>query len=152
MDMPTNLHTKLEQYGARCDEAMLNAHFRALVEEAMAAVPAISVDALAGELDRVVLLDVREPEEFASGHIPGKTVLTIPRGKLEFMAIEKIARVHGQDAPIVTYCLKGPRGALAGQQLQKLGFTNVRNLTGGILGWLEAGQPIESYLGRLAKV
>ncbi len=152
MDAPTNLHTKLEQYGARCDEAMLNAHFRALVEAAMAAVPAISPQELAGELEGVVLIDVREPEEFASGHIPGKTVLTIPRGKLEFMAIEKVAKVYGQDAPIVTYCLKGPRGALAGQQLQKLGFSNVRNLTGGILGWLDAGQAIASYLGTLQRV
>lgn len=93
---------------------------------------------------------MREPEEFASGYINGHTVLTIPRGKLEFMAIDKIAKRYGQDRPIVTYCLKGPRGSLAALQLQKLGFTNVRNLDGGILGWLAEGNTIHSYLGELS--
>jgi rhodanese-related sulfurtransferase len=57
--------------------------------------------------------------------------------------------VYGQDAKIVTYCLKGPRGSLAAFQLKKMGFSNVRNLKGGILNWLEQGNTIKSYLGEL---
>jgi rhodanese-related sulfurtransferase len=68
------------------------------------------------------------------------------------MAIEKIAKVYGQDAPIVTYCLKGARGALAAYQLHKMGFTNVKNLKGGILEWLENGETIENYLGEMKLV
>ncbi|HID26729.1 MAG TPA: rhodanese-like domain-containing protein, partial [Methanosarcinales archaeon] len=94
-----------------------------------------------------ILVDVREPEEFASGYIDAHTILTIPRGKLEFMAIDKIAKVFGTDIPIITYCLKGPRGSLAGYQLQKMGFSNVKNLKGGILQWLAEGNTIHSYLG-----
>ena len=99
--------------------------------------------------DKTILIDVREPEEFASGYISGHIVLTIPRGKLEFMAVDKIAKKYGQDAKIVTYCLKGPRGILAAYQLQKLGFTNVKNLSGGILAWLAKGNTIHSYLGEM---
>lgn len=100
----------------------------------------------------IILLDVREPEEFSSGYINAHKVLTLPRGKLEFMAIDKIAKVYGDDATIVTYCLKGPRGALAALQLQKMGFTNVRNLKGGILGWLAEGNSIHSYLGEMVLI
>ena len=98
----------------------------------------------------IILLDVREPEEFASGYINAHTVLTIPRGKLEFLAIEKVAKQFGQDVQIVTYCLKGARGSLAALQLQKMGFTNVKNLDGGILKWLEKGNTIHSYLGEMS--
>ena len=66
------------------------------------------------------------------------------------MAIEKIAKQFGQDAKIVTYCLKGPRGALAALKLQKMGFTDVRNLKGGIMGWLNKGNTIHSYLGEVS--
>jgi rhodanese-related sulfurtransferase len=102
--------------------------------------------------DSTILLDVREPEEFASGYIEAKNILTIPRGKLEFMAIDKIAKVYGEDAKIVTYCLKGPRGALAAMQLKKMGFTNVSNLKGGLIAWLESGRSIKNYLGELKLV
>ncbi len=144
-----NLHTKLSDYARHCDEVLLNSRFRALLDEANEAVSTITAAELHPLLDEVVLLDVREPEEFSSGAIPGKTLLTIPRGKLEFMAIERIAKVYGDDAPLVTYCLKGARGALAAYQLQKMGFSNVRNLEGGIAGWLQAGYGICNYLGTL---
>jgi rhodanese-related sulfurtransferase len=65
------------------------------------------------------------------------------------MAIDKIAKVYGDDVKIVTYCLKGSRGILAGLQLKKMGFTNVANLKGGIIGWLQSGKSIKSYLGEL---
>ncbi len=57
----------------------------------------------------MIVIDVREAEEFASGYIDATMVLTIPRDKLEFTAINKIAKKFGQDAKIATYCLKGTR-------------------------------------------
>lgn len=147
-----NIHSKLETYERYCDEALLSEHFKAMITDANSAVEAVGCDAIDLDEPSLILLDVREPEEFASGFIPGKNTLTIPRGKLEFMAIEKIAKPHGQNAPIITYCLKGPRGALAAVQLKKLGFTNVRNLEGGMLGWVGSGRSIKNYLGMLKAV
>lgn len=147
-----NLHNKLETYERYCDEALLSEHFKSLVTDALSQTTAVTCDAVDLEDPSLILLDVREPEEFASGYIPGKNILTIPRGKLEFMAIEKIAKPFGQNAPIITYCLKGPRGALAALQLQKLGFTNVQNLTGGIQGWVASKRPIQNYLGEFVSV
>ena len=145
-----NVNTQLEKYAAKCDEIYLSKHLKKLIAEAGKKVKQIKPKKLYTIAEGIILIDVREPEEFASGYINGHTVLTIPRGKLEFMAIDKIAKKHGQDAKIVTYCLKGPRGSLAALQLQKLGFTNVSNLEGGILGWLAEGNTIHSYLGELS--
>lgn len=146
-----SLHTKLDEYAIKCDEIMLSEHLKALVEEAAKDAPQLSPDELAID-DNTILLDVREPEEFASGYIEGKNVLTIPRGKLEFTAIDKIAKVYGEDVKIIVYCLKGPRGALATSQLKKMGFTNVSNLKGGLIAWLESGRNIKNYLGELKLV
>jgi len=145
-----NINTQLEKYAAKCDEIYLSKHLKALIKEAGKKIKQIKPNKLYTIRDGIILIDVREPEEFASGYINGHTVLTIPRGKLEFMAIDKIAKKYGQDTKIVTYCLKGPRGSLAALQLQKLGFTNVSNLEGGILGWLAEGNTIHSYLGELS--
>ena len=147
-----NLNTKLEEYVKRCDEAFLSQHLKVLLDEANSQIKTIEVEELYDIAKTIVLVDVREPEEFASGYIDAHTVVTIPRGKLEFMAIDNLAKQFGQDAQIITYCLKGPRGALAAYQLQKLGFTNVKNLKGGILEWLSKGNTIRSYLGELSLV
>jgi len=144
-----NVNTKLEKYALHCDEVYLSEHLKALVDEARVVVEEVKAEQLYTIADNVILVDVREPEEFASGYINGHMVLTIPRGKLEFMAVDKIAKKYGQDAEIITYCLKGPRGLLAAYQLQRLGFSNVKNLEGGILAWLEKGNTIHSYLGEL---
>jgi rhodanese-related sulfurtransferase len=144
-----NLHTKLEQYAQKCDELFLSEHLKSLLEEAYAQTEQINPSDLYTVTKDIILIDVREPEEFASGYINAHQVLTIPRGKLEFMAIDKIAKNYGDDVKIVTYCLKGARGALAAFQLKKMGFTNVKNLKGGILAWLEEGNTIHSYLGEL---
>ena len=144
-----NMNTKLEEYAKKCDEAFLSEHLKALIDEANKTIESIDVEELYVITKDIILVDVREPEEFSSGYINAHTVLTIPRGKLEFMAIDKLAKQFGQDARLVTYCLKGPRGALAALQLKKLGFTNVKNLKGGILEWLAKGNSIHSYLGEL---
>ena len=147
-----NIHSKLAEYEKKCDEVFLSKHLKVLIEEATSEVEQIEPSDLYVVSKDIILVDVREPEEFASGYINAHEVLTIPRGKLEFMAIDKIAKEYGDDAKIVTYCLKGPRGSLAALQLQKMGFTNVGNLKGGILGWLAEGNSIHSYLGELLLV
>jgi len=144
-----NLNTKLADYASRCDEVYLSTHLKEILQEAQKNVEGIKAEELYKVADETILIDVREPEEFASGYISGHVVHTIPRGKLEFMAIEKIAKKYGQDVQIVTYCLKGPRGFLAAYQLKKLGFSNVKSLEGGILEWLQKGNTIHSYLGEM---
>ncbi len=147
-----SLHSELQKYAKKCDEILLSKKLKKLVEEANLQVEQISAKKLDKIKENVVVIDVREPEEFASGYIPAKTVLTIPRGKLEFAAIEKIAKEFREDAQIVTYCLKGARGSLAALQLKKLGFSNVSNLKGGILAWLEKKYTIKNYLGEFKPV
>ena len=142
-----SVHTQLEKYSKRCDEILLSKNLKKLIEEANKEIPQISAKKLDKIKQKVIVIDVREPEEFSSGYINAKTVLTIPRGKLEFMAIDKIAKEFGQDAKIVTYCLKGARGSLAALHLKKLGFTDVSNLEGGILAWIQSGKTIKNYLG-----
>ncbi len=147
-----SFHSKLEKFARKCDEILLSSQLKGLIEEANQKVDQIKPKDLYIVTKDIILIDVREPEEFASGYINAHEVLTVPRGKLEFTAIDKIAKIFGDDAKIVTYCLKGPRGSLAALQLQKMGFTNVQNLSGGILGWLEEGNTIHSYLGELTLV
>lgn len=145
-----SLHTKLEKYAKQCDEVFLSDHLKVLLDEAEKTVEQIDEEELYIVAKDLILIDVREPEEFASGYINAHTVLTIPRGKLEFMAIDKVAKKFGDEVNIVTYCLKGPRGSLAALQLKKMGFANVKNLKGGILGWLQKGNTVHSYLGEMS--
>ncbi|MDO4708647.1 hypothetical protein CO610_09435 [Lysobacteraceae bacterium NML95-0200] len=85
-----------------------------------------------------LLVDVREPAEFAAGHIEG--AINIPRGVLEFQIGAHPAA--GQDARIVLYCRTGGRAALAADSLQQLGFTDVHSISGGFEDWTAAKLPI----------
>ncbi|MGY6519900.1 MAG: rhodanese-like domain-containing protein [Lysobacteraceae bacterium] len=112
----------------------------ALVDAARGAIREVDPKHLDGELDAVTLIDVREPAEFESGHLPG--AVNIPRGVLEFQIHAHPAVGGATDEalalpqrPIVLYCRSGGRSALAAQSLQLLGFSNVRSLTGGIEAW-----------------
>lgn len=94
-----------------------------------------------------VLIDVREPAEFETGHIPGS--INIPRGVLEFQvdAHPAVANVSDpalshKERPIVVVCRTGGRAALAALSLQRLGFSDVRSVAGGVLAWGEAGLPL----------
>lgn len=93
-----------------------------------------------------VLLDVREPAEFAEGHLAGAA--NIPRGLLEFRVATHPAMASGaspelalHERPIIVYCRGGGRAALAAQSLQVMGFKAVASLTGGIQGWRDSGRP-----------
>ena len=98
-------------------------------------------DCLAGE---ALVVDVREPAEFAQGHLPG--AVNLPRGVLEFQirAHPAIAgRTTGSSAlPLLLYCLTGGRSALAADSLGQLGFEDVRSLAGGLQAWRNAGLPV----------
>ncbi len=80
---------------------------------------------LAKDLDDVIILDVREPDEVAKGKIEGS--VHVPRGVLE-MKIEKI--VPDEDRPILVHCAKGGRAALSACALQDMGYANVRFIDG----------------------
>ena len=86
----------------------------------------------------VVVVDVRESEEFAVGHIPGAK--HVPRGYLE-SRIEGV--VPERDAHIVLYCASGNRSAFAARTLtEDLGYTNVASMTGGITLWKDRGYDV----------
>jgi len=145
-------HLDLEELAQRRAEVYLSEQYLKLINEAKKNVEEIEPSEVDLNDLSVLLLDVREPEEFASGYLRKENHLTIPRGKLEFVAIKKIFEQYGQDVSIVTYCFKGPRGLLAAEQLKKMGFSNVRNLKGGLLNWLGTGRDLKSYFGVIALV
>ena len=78
------------------------------------------------------LIDVREPHENADFNIGGKL---IPLGKIQSMQIEDIEDLH--DKEVIFYCRSGNRSGIAALILDQSGFTNTRNLTGGMLAWQE---------------
>jgi rhodanese-related sulfurtransferase len=84
------------------------------------------------------LVDVREDSEWAAGHLPKATHLG--KGVIERDVEEKIP---DHDAEIILYCGGGFRSALAADNLQKMGYTNVISMDGGWRGWKEAGLPVE---------
>lgn len=84
------------------------------------------------------LIDVREDHEWAQGHLPRATHLG--RGIIE-RDIE--TKIPDHAAPLVLYCGGGFRSALAADNLQKMGYTNVLSMDGGYRGWTEANLPVE---------
>lgn len=84
------------------------------------------------------ILDVRTPEEFAAGHVPG--AINIPYTELEERYSE--LELEGSDE-LVVYCQSGRRAAIAEAALSELGFTNVRDLDGHIAAWKQAQRPLE---------
>lgn len=118
-----------------------------LVAEARAAIRETSPAAFHAAPGDAVVIDVREPAEFETGHIPGS--INIPRGVLEFQvdAHPAVANVSDpalshKERPIVVVCRTGGRAALSALSLQRLGFADVRSIAGGMLAWGEAGLPL----------
>ena len=121
----------------------------AVFSEVIASIPAdagygaVSATALNEELADVApfLVDVREVSEIeANGFIAGAINIPI-RGLLE-----NLDKLPGLDEPIVIYCGSGHRGGIAIALLKGLGYTNVRNLGGGMGAWTKAGLPVETGL------
>src|SRR5260370_27821201 len=86
-----------------------------------------------------LIVDVREKEELIKGHISGAK--HISRGVLEPKVFEIAPDCS---SPILVYWAGGNRGALAADNLQKMGYQNVFSLKGGLSGWLEAGGMVET--------
>jgi rhodanese-related sulfurtransferase len=114
--------------------------FLQIVNDARSRVKETTVDEIKKRLDKgdqFVLVDVREENEFAKDHLPG--ALHLGKGVIE-RDIE--AQVPDLNAPLVLYCGGGFRSALAADNLQKMGFTNVISMDGGIREWREKGYPL----------
>lgn len=116
-------------------------------ETAAPAVEEIDLTTLADDVDvatveavrqnpGVYLLDVREPDEYAAGHIPGITL--IPMGEVA----SRLAELP-RDKEIIVTCRTGNRSGQVADLLRQQGFTNVHNMSGGIVAWEEAGYPVE---------
>ncbi|VXD13682.1 Rhodanese domain protein [Planktothrix serta PCC 8927] len=86
--------------------------------------------------DNPVLIDVREPSEYALGHIP--SAINIPLRSLT-QNLDQIP----QDRPVILYCTTGYRTAMGVMALELLGYENVRGFPPSIKGWKAAGQPLE---------
>ena len=86
----------------------------------------------------LVILDVRTPGEFSEGHIAGATNLDFYEASFpsDLDALDK-------DAPYALYCRSGNRSGQTLDMMLELGFTDVTELSGGIVAWLEAGKPTE---------
>jgi rhodanese-related sulfurtransferase len=98
---------------------------------------AISVRDLKAKLDArepIVLIDVRQPEEFKSGHVAGARSLPLPTLATRLDELAKDAAIH-------CICLSGGRSQAACELLQRQGFTNVTNVVGGMGAWQQAGLP-----------
>jgi rhodanese-related sulfurtransferase len=111
-----------------------------LIEEARTRVREVTPEATLARVaaePSVLLLDIREPNEWNLGHAP--KALFMPRGTLE----TTIEAVVERDRPIVVYCASGNRSALAADTLQQMGYGDVSSLIGGFRGWVEAGGDID---------
>jgi rhodanese-related sulfurtransferase len=111
--------------------------FLKIVEDAKKRIREVTIDEVKAKLDRkekFVLVDVREESEYAADHLPG--AVHLGKGTIE-RDVED--RVPDQNTPMVLYCGGGFRSALAADNLQKMGYTHVLSMDGGIRGWREKG-------------
>jgi rhodanese-related sulfurtransferase len=114
--------------------------FLKLVDDTKSRVRETNVDAVKTRMDRgdkFVLVDVREESEFAKDHLPG--AIHLGKGIIE-RDIE--ARVPELNTEMILYCGGGFRSALAADNLQKMGYTNVISMDGGIRDWREKSYPL----------
>lgn len=111
-----------------------------LVAAAKAQVAEIPVaEAEAAIRDADLLLDVREAEEFAAGHLPG--AIHVSRGLLEFK-LSGSPQLSSRDLSFVLYCKTSGRAALAAVAMREMGYLNVKSISGGFDAWAAAGKPV----------
>jgi rhodanese-related sulfurtransferase len=95
----------------------------------------ITVETLKARLDageKINLLDVREPSEYAEFNIGGHL---IPLGNIQSMAIDDIEHLRNEE--VIIHCRSGKRSFTACMLLEQMGFTNTANVVGGVLAWQE---------------
>src|ERR1700756_223567 len=115
--------------------------FLKIVEDAKTRVRETTIDEVKTRLDcgdKFVLVDVREESEFQKDHLPN--AIHLGKGVIE-RDIEQ--KVPGLNTPLVLYCGGGFRSALAADNLQKMGYTNVISMDGGVRDWRGKGYPLE---------
>lgn len=96
----------------------------------------ITVDELKKKMEsgaNINIIDVREPHEYAEGHINGGKLF--PLGKIQTMQVEDIENL--KDEEVIVYCRSGRRSMMAYMILDQLGFKDTANVEGGILDWQE---------------
>jgi rhodanese-related sulfurtransferase len=88
-----------------------------------------------------LIVDVREPQEYAAGHVPG--AINIPRGVIEFKIWNHVGYPANtqMDQPVVLQCQSGNRASLAAQSLADLGFTHTTAVVMSLDDWQKAGNP-----------
>lgn len=119
-----------------------------MLREARASVGVESAEIVAGELASAsaVVIDVRQRDEYATGHIPGS--VSVPRGLLEFIADPGHAHYCAElrpDRRIVVVSESGARAALAAATLQSMGYLEVVVLDGGIAAWIASGRQVSRH-------
>ncbi|MBU1437483.1 MAG: sulfurtransferase [Gammaproteobacteria bacterium] len=115
-----------------------NPGFLTLVDDAKSRVKEITIEEFQQHQRPCVLIDVREDREWQAGHLP--QAMHLGKGIIE-RDIEAV--VQDKQQTLVLYCGGGFRSALAGDVLQKMGYTDVLSLAGGYSAWVNAGLPLE---------
>lgn len=111
-----------------------------LVCLAKARIHEVEVDAAQPVLNAAdVVIDVREADEYAAGHIPG--AINIPRGLLEFRLSSTLA-LDSRALNVVIYCKTSGRAALSAVAMADMGYLNVQSIAGGYDSWVAAGKPV----------
>lgn len=100
-------------------------------------VTAADVKAAIDKGEKAVILDVRDPEEYKAGYLPG--AINVTRGKLEFTVWD---RITDKDAKIYVYCLTAARSALATKTLNDMGYKNAVLMDAHFEDWVKAGYPV----------
>ncbi|MGE0406445.1 MAG: rhodanese-like domain-containing protein [Candidatus Korobacteraceae bacterium] len=114
--------------------------FLQIVNDAKSHVRETTADEVKQKLDlgeKFLLVDVREESEYAKDHLPG--AVHMGRGIIERDVEQKVPDTA---SPMILYCGGGFRSALAADNLQKMGYTNVISMDGGIREWREKGYPL----------
>ena len=115
-------------------------HAHDLVAEAKSCTQEIALkDAEQAIREAAVLIDVREADEFAAGHLAG--AILMPRGLLEFK-LSAAPTLAARDLKVVLYCKTSGRAALAAQSMQAMGYLNVQSIAGGFDAWVAEGKPV----------
>lgn len=111
-----------------------------LVAAARGRIKEIDPDVASAALSEAdVVIDVREADEYAAGHIAG--AINIPRGLLEFR-LSSTPELDSRALRVVLYCKTSGRAALAAVAMTDMGYLDVHSIAGGYDGWVAAGKPV----------
>lgn len=125
-------------------QPMLTPEVSAMVSEAKKEVSGVDAEKLNALINegKVVLIDVRDPNEWEKGTIKSDKLVKLSRGFLEVKYPKAILEKYSKDDNFVVYCGIEPRSVLAAQTMKQLGFKNVSYLNKGFKSWEEKGLPV----------